>query len=98
MRNLIRRGFSHSQTESDVLAGAHVREKRVVLEHDADVALEGRKAGDRPSLEEDLPGARRKETGDEPERRSLAAARRAEQRHELAVARFEVDARHGDGG
>ena len=52
---------------------------------------------DRLALEVDLARGRREEAGDEPERRRLAAAGRAEQRDELAFGDVEVDAGHRDG-
>jgi len=74
-----------------------VREERVILEHDANVALERRQAGDRAASQEDFARARREKAGDQPERSGLAAARGPEQGQEFAVAHFEVDARNRDG-
>ncbi len=87
----------HTQAEADVLSRGHVGEERVVLEYDADIALERRQACDRLALEINLAGERREEAGDQPERRRLAAARRPEQRHELAFAHLQIDSRHSDG-
>ena len=63
----------------------HVREQRVVLEDRVDVAPVGRHAGDRLTREEDLALGRLLEPGDHPERRGLAAARRAKEAVELTV-------------
>ena len=41
----------------------------------------------------DVAGGRLVEVGDEPQQRGLAASRRADERHELAVVHGEVDAR-----
>jgi hypothetical protein len=91
-RNFACGTFAHPQAERHIVGGAHVREKRVVLEHDADVAPERRQIDDRPSLQVDLARGRRKKSGDEAERRSLAAAGGSEQRHEFAFAHIEIDA------
>ena len=86
---------AHAQSERDVFGGGHVRKQRVVLEHDTDVAPEGRQVGDRAALQEDLAGRWWQETRDEAERGRLAAARGPEQRDELALLNREVDAGHG---
>ena len=48
-------------------------------------------------VEQDPPAARLDEPRDHPQRRRLAAAGRAEQRHELAVGDVEVELVDGDG-
>jgi len=76
----------------DVLADAHVREQRVLLEHDADVARLGRDARDVRPAEPHGARGRLLEAGDEPEGGRLPAARRADEREELPVRDVEVDA------
>ena len=56
-----------------------------MLEDRVDVAVVGRDAGDRPAGQQDLALGRLLEAGDHPQRRRLAAARRAEQAGERAV-------------
>src|SRR5262249_12525226 len=80
------------ETELDVLARGHVREERIGLEHHPHVALVGSDAGDVLALDEDPARVRPVEAGDEAQRRRLAAARRSEQRQELALAELDVDA------
>jgi hypothetical protein len=75
-----------------------VGEERVVLEHDADPALLGRDgaAGTRHDLSAQGDGARvgALEPGDEAQRGGLAAARRAEQREDLAFRHPEREVVH----
>ena len=88
------------QTEGDVLVHRLVRPDRVVLEHHAHPAPLRRDDG-RPSRRRSgrppgwLPASGVRKPGDEPEERGLAAAARAEQRHELAVADLEAQVAHG---
>ena len=79
------RHAAHLQAEADVAAHGHVREQRVVLEHHAEAALLGRSASMRLLVEPDAAAGHRQQAGDAVERRRLAAARRAEQRDELAA-------------
>src|SRR6266496_486220 len=61
-----------------------MREQRIVLEHEADVATVGGQAGDVFAVEANAPGVGLLEAGDHPQRRRFAAAGRSEQRQELA--------------
>jgi hypothetical protein len=73
-----------------------MREERVALEHHVDRPPVGRHAGQVGPAENDPPGARRLEPGQEPHQRGLAAAGRTEQAKELAledVERHVVDCR-----
>src|SRR4051812_12309377 len=79
------------QPELDVLRGRHVREQRVRLEHHAHVALRRRDVRDVLAVDDDPAAVGSIEAGDEPQRRRLAAARRAEQREELALAELHLD-------
>ena len=77
---------AHAQAIADVGRHVHVREQRVVLEHDADFAPIRRDIRHSLAVDGDLAAVRHQEAGDEVEQRGLAAARRPEQRHELAAA------------
>ena len=85
-----------AQPEGDVLVDRQVREQRVVLEDRVDVALVGRQPGDVLALELDRALGRLLEAADHPQRRGLAAAARAEEAEELAVADLEVDVVDGE--
>ena len=80
------------QAEGDVVADVEVGEERVVLEDHVDRALVRRIGGHVAAAQEDRPAGRELEPADHPQRRRLAAARRAEQREELAAADLERDA------
>ena len=70
--------------ECDVAGDVEMREERVVLEDHVDRALVGRVRGDIPTAELDPTAGRGLEAADHAQGRRLAAARRAEQREELA--------------
>ena len=78
------------QPERHVLAHAHVRVERVMLEHHRDAALARRQAVDAAAFEPDLAGVGGLEPGDDPQQGRLARSRRAEEGDELA--RFERQA------
>ena len=83
---------AHPQPELDVLPGGHVREQAVGLEDHADVPPVRRRPRQVDAVDDDRAGGRLVEPCDEPQRRRLAAAGRAEQRDELALLELEVDA------
>ena len=91
-------GAAGRQAVGDVLGDRHVREQRVVLEHDADrragSAADGRSR--RPPID-DRPWRLRDEAGDDPQQRGLAAAGRAEQGDQLAGLDVERDVLHRHG-
>ena len=66
-----------AQRKADVPAHVHVRVEREQLEHEGDVALARRAEGDVLAVEADAARGRQLEPGDHPQRRRLAAARRA---------------------
>ena len=76
----------------DVLRHGEMAEQRVVLEHEADTSVAHGKPGGVLLAEQDAPGGRRLEPGDQPQEGRLARARRAEQRQKLARLDVEVDA------
>jgi hypothetical protein len=74
---------AQAQRHRDVLEHRQMRVERVGLEHQRDVALRGALSAvtSRPDAAHALGGA--VEPGEQAQRGGLAAARRAEQRHEL---------------
>ncbi len=86
-----------TQAIGDVLRHGHVRKQGVVLEDDADVALVGRQVIDRRAVDPHPAGDLADKAGDDAEQGGLAAARRPEQRHDLAGLDRQADAvdRHG---
>ena len=80
-----------AQAERDVAAHVEVLEERVALEDGVDVALVRRGAGDVVAADLHGAGGGVVEAGDHPQRGGLAAARRAQQREELAGRDVEVD-------
>ena len=89
------RQLPHLQREGEVLEDRLLRIERVVLEHHRDVPVLGIEVVDHAVADEDVAARHRDQPGDEVERRRLAAARRADQRHELAVLDGERDVVHG---
>ena len=81
----------HAQAEGHVVEHRHVPEQRVVLEHEADLALAHVLVGRVLAVEQDAAVGRVLEAGDDAQQRRLAAARRAEQRDELAGRELEAD-------
>ncbi len=81
----------HPKPERDVLRRRHRREQRVGLEHHAGVALGRGHPRDVLAADEHLPGRGRVEAREQPQRRGLAAAGRAEQRQQLAGLQLEVE-------
>jgi hypothetical protein len=72
-----------------------VRKQRVVLKYHADAAPVRRQGLDGIAVEHHFAGVRRFEAGDSAQHRRLAAARRTEQRHELARADMQAEVTHG---
>ena len=81
-----------SQAERDVVENRHVREQRVALEHSVHGPFVRLGGGDILPADQDASLGRLLEAGDEPQRRRLAAPRRAEQREERARRNREVEA------
>ena len=83
-------GFRHpadrrTQRKSHVLEHAQVRIQRILLEHEGDVTIGRRIAGDVAPADPDRTAIRHLQSGDEAQGRGLAGARRPEQRDEFAV-------------
>ena len=81
-----------AEAERDVLLDVQMREQRIVLEDRVHVPLVRRHAGHVDAVEDDLPLRGALEPGDHPQRRGLPAARRAEEREELAGSDLQIDA------
>ena len=79
------------ESERDVVLDVHVREEGVALEDGVDVPLVRREPDDVLIAEEDAPLGRLLEAADHPQRRRLAAARRAEHREERAARDLDRD-------
>jgi hypothetical protein len=90
------RPLADLEPERDVLRDAHVLEGRVVLEHEAHVALlRGQVRGLDPlDVHRALVG--RLEAGDDPQQCGLAATRRPEERGELPGGNAQRDVLQGD--
>ena len=85
----VRRHVAHSQTELHVADDVTMREERVVLEHQSDVAFVGRSARKILTTEANLTAVDRLKPGDGTEQRGLPTARRPEQCHSAAVVHFQ---------
>ncbi len=85
-----------AQPERDVVEHAQVREQCVALEHGVDVAPVRGDPRDVDPVEEDLTAGRWLEARDHAKRRRLSAARRPEQREELARRHAQADRVDGD--
>src|SRR5437773_710666 len=95
-RRLLRaREPTHAQREGDVARDRHVGEQRVVLEHDADVALPRLAPRQVLAAELDDAAGRLLEARDHHQRRRLPRAAGAEERQELALRDVDADLVHG---
>ena len=90
-RDLVLRRPPGAQAVAEVLAHGHVRIERVALEDHGDVARPRREVGDVPVADRDRAAGHVLEPGEQPEQRRLAAARRADEHQELAVADLQGD-------
>ncbi len=75
----------HPQAELDVLVHPQMREQAVVLEHEPEPAPVHGRLCKVPAIEQDLPGIRSLQAGDEPKERALAAAARPEDGEDFPV-------------
>ncbi len=89
--------LAHLESESDILRCRHVRKQRVGLEHKSGVAPPGRNPRHVLLADPDPPFRGRDEPRKHPQRRGLAAARRAKQHDELTLRDIESHAAHGSG-
>src|SRR5690606_32492896 len=79
------------QRKADVLGNGHVREKRKMLEDDADIAPMRRQVIDSPPADENLPSDVVDESRDRHHRRRLSRAAGTQQADEFAGRDLEVD-------
>src|SRR5690606_3166714 len=89
--DLALRPLADLQAEGDVLRDAHVLERCVVLEDEADVALLRWQPGRVDSLDLDVTGVGGLEPGDHPQQGRLAASAGAQQRGQLTGGDGDVD-------
>src|SRR5690606_24853556 len=80
---------AHRQPEANIVGDGHMAKQRIMLEDEADMTL--LYGAERGILiaEEDAAAGRLLETGDQPQQRGLARARRAEQRDQFTGADVE---------
>ena len=83
--------LAHAERKQHVLQHRHVREQRVGLEHQPDVALLRRRFGDVAAADEDAARGRPVEAGDQRQQRRLARAARPQDGDELALRHREID-------
>src|SRR3954452_917894 len=89
---------AHAQPEGHVLGHGEVREEAVGLEDHPHVALVRRGVGDVPPVEQHPALVGGVEARDRPQRRRLPAARRAQERQELAARDVQVEPVEGHHG
>ena len=77
------------ETEGDIALDREMRKQSVALEHHIDGAPVRRHRRKIHAVEQDAAAARLLKTGDKPQQRCLAAARRTKQREEFALINFE---------
>jgi hypothetical protein len=87
-------GAAQPHAEADVLLDGHVGVQGIVLEDHRHVAVLGLLIGDHPVADGHLAVGDLVETGDHAQDGGLAAARRPDQHHELAVADLKGDVPH----
>ena len=79
------------QAERHVLLHVHMRVERIGLEHHRDLALRGLEIVDAALADENVARGHAVEPGDHAQQRRLAAAGRADQHDEFALADREID-------
>ena len=90
------RRAAHLEAVPQVLAHGHVRVQRVALEDHRDVAVARREVGHVAAADRDRARGHLLEAGEHPQERALAAPRRPDEHHELAVLDAEGDVVDGD--
>jgi hypothetical protein len=89
------RCFLVAQAEGQIVVHAHMLVERVVLEHHRDVAVARRQIVHQPVADPDVATGDVLQPRNHAQRRRLAAAGRADQRHELLVGNLEIDVLYG---
>ena len=87
--------FLVAEAKGEIVVDAHVLVERVVLEHHRDVAVAWRQMVDETVADPDVAAGDVFQACDHAQRRRLAAAGRADQRHELLVGDLEIDVLYG---
>jgi hypothetical protein len=93
--DLLLRQLAQLQPEREVVLDGHVRVERVALEDHRDIAVLRRQVVDDLVADSDLAVGDLLEPGQHPQRSRLAAAGRAYEHHQLAIADLEVEVVHG---
>ncbi len=83
--NLALWAAEHFEAEADIVGDAQMRKERVALKDRVHLSLVRRQVCDVLTVEQDRARGRAVEPGDQPQKRGLAAARRAEKGEELAL-------------
>src|SRR5690606_35065620 len=91
LRDLGARQLAQLEGEGHVVEHGHVRPQRVVLEHHGRGAALRWQVRDVPAVDHDLAHVGSEEPGDDAQGGGLAAARRAEQAHQLPAVDLEVE-------
>ncbi len=89
--DVVLRHLAELETERHVVEHRHVRVEGIVLEHHGDVPVLGWDVVHHPIADLQLALADVLQPGDHPQQGGLAAPRRADEHHELAVAYLQVD-------
>ena len=83
-----------AQVEGQVVADLERRVQRIVFKRQPNAPILRVDMVDDPAADDDLAAGDAFQAGDHPQRGGFSAARRAQQRHELAVLDFEVHVVH----
>ena len=92
--NLVFGIFPQLKPKGHVLIDAHVRVERVILEDHGDVAVFGGHIVDDRPIYRNLAGGDFLKSGNHPQRRGLAAARRADEYYEFFVLDLDIGVVH----
>jgi len=85
-------GIFSTASGKEMLPKTDLWDRGIALEHHGDAALARRQVVHLRAVDDDAPARRALEPGDEPHERRLAAARRPQERQELAVLDLQIDA------
>src|SRR3982075_1502018 len=89
------RDTAHIEAERHVLGDRHMREQRVVLKYQADVALVRRFVGNLVAIDENLSAGDQQQPRDHPQDGRFAATRWTEQTQQLALRQIDIDMING---
>src|ERR1700733_8998953 len=94
--DLVATDATHGERKRDVLGHRHVGEQRIVLEHDANVALVGWQRRNRTLFNQDLAGVGMQEPSDHHQCRGLAGAGWSKQTQELTLGKLQRQVCNGN--